>query len=175
MIDDIHKRLFQHTVPKNQLITPIKGYLRDRWSQIPSWQIAGVHVCPDCGLPTVRIVYQQSEAYTAICMSCGRAHRFHATSAVEAKEIFNRYSGSRIYDMILHCVGLDLGHAKPYRNYYDAGLDDQKVWNEHVGDLIEGEDNWYRLTREGLLFLGYDISEDDWLSDEINRAKKIIW
>lgn len=166
------ERLFQHR--HDMAASSIRNLLADKWADIPYHQTLGLNCCPDCGLPTMRIVYQQSEAYTALCMSCGHAHRFWANSEFKAIEIFNDID-PLIYSDMKHMIGADYHKQKPYRNYYYAGESEYKMFRKHSNFIQECREGWFCLNRAGFLFMGYDFSDADWSNKEYGKAKKITW
>lgn len=165
------RRILQHRKP-DDVAYGVKDYLRVEWQRIPKLQRElsdkGV-VCLECGLPTLRLVYQQSAVYTVICMSCGHAFRYHATSWDEAKEKYVKVQ-QRGYKRAKHTIGLDYHDVPTLRNYYDNG---DNGWCPFLGL----DPAWYKqltndmwaITPEGYRFLGYDILNEDGL------AKPITW
>ena len=70
------KRLLQHRHPSD-VHYGVADYFRDPWpSVVKTGQHAGLAECLDCGAPMMRLVYQESEIYTCLCMHCGGAHRY---------------------------------------------------------------------------------------------------
>lgn len=166
-------RIYQHAVPP--CTVKIQRFRQDRWSDIPAHQKTGIQPCPCCGLPTMRIVYQEEEAYTAICMACGQASRFRADGEERAKKSFNAVS-PELYAKMRHCAGLDYA-SKPFRNEYDAAEADMVLFRTvpHLMACSQLNPHEYSLTRLAFLFLGFDFSTEDWKAHNIRRAKKILW
>lgn len=79
------ERILQHKKPDDVPFS-IKRYLGDKWDRISKWQ-KGYKCCLDCGLPTMRLVYQESEVYTMLCMACGMAHRYYANDVAKAEQV----------------------------------------------------------------------------------------
>lgn len=163
------ERIIQHRKPSDVQFG-VKDYLKDEWSRIPVNQKCSKATCLVCGLPTMRFVYQQQETYTAICMACGHAYRYHANSVGDA---LYRYLDvtKPDYQKMLHAVGLDY-YKSSHRNYYEGPKDvftfhepimPNWVWNE------KEYQNVYHVTPEGYRFLGYDIMDEEGL------VQKIIW
>lgn len=171
------KRILQHKKPAD-IPFAIKDYLKDDWASIPFNQRGkdSDTICTDCGLPCMRFVYQERETYTAICMNCGKAHRYHATSPAEAQHIYqlatdDQSAGEVIdtcYRKALHATGLDNSDHSG-RNYFTIDGSNpfdlfQKDWYKQVGP------GRYSITEEGYRFLGYDLLDAD-----TGECKKIIW
>lgn len=109
------ERILQHSIPADVHFS-IKRYLEDEWIRIPGWQ-KGFKCCLDCGLPTMRLVYQESEVYTMLCMACGKAHRYYANSCAKAEQIYDRIDADD-YSRAQHAVGLDYNSKPTGRNYF---------------------------------------------------------
>lgn len=168
----MNNSIYRHSPKGHHFGILVKDLLSDKWKDIPIHQKKGLNLCPDCGLPTMRLVYQEGEVYTAVCMACGHAHRFHATSWKGAVEKFN--SVDRIYALMRHTAGLD-DSIKVYRNYFDANEETAELFKKYPDFFRQGENHMFHLTREGLLFLGWDMSDDAWQRRIYRRAHRIIW
>ena len=158
------ERILQHKKPANVPFS-IKRYLKDEWLDIPYTLKNGINICLDCGLPTMRLVYQQSEVYTMLCMSCGNAHRYHANSCYEAKQIYNHIDADD-YKRAQHAVGLDCNSKPTGRNYFTT--DGENPFKSLPSNCYDSENNCYRITPYGYRLLGFDDMGDD-------KYLKILW
>nr|DAU85707.1 MAG TPA: RNA polymerase II-like protein [Caudoviricetes sp.] len=160
----VMRRILQHNIP-GDISYGTRRYLEDSWIQVPKAQRQHA-VCLECGLPTLRLVYQQSEVYTMICMSCGHAYRYHATDWYEAEDKYASVQ-QKGYDKAKHAVGLDYHEAPSLRNHYDNGdkgcpfVGFDPAWYKQYSNGMWG------ITPEGYRFLGYDILGEDGLSKPI--------
>ena len=169
----MNNSIYHHSSRGHHFGIPVKDLLNDKWKDIPEHQKEGLNTCPDCGLPTMRLVYQEGEVYTAVCMSCGHAHRFHANSLKGAVEKFNAVD-ERAYALMLHTAGLD-NSKRVYRNYYDADEAAAELLSKYPDFIRHGKDHFFHLTREGMLFRGWDMSDDSWKQRLFKRAHRIVW
>lgn len=158
------ERILQHKKPADAPFR-IKHYLGDKWSYIPDVWKLDINVCLDCGLPVMRLVYQQAEVYTMICMHCGRAHRYYANSCYKAKQIYNHIDAND-YKRAQHAVGLDYQNRPTGRNYFTTN--GENPFKTLPSDCYGNENNCYWLTPYGYRLLGFDDMGDD-------RYLKILW
>lgn len=142
----------------------IKRYLGDKWDRIPKWQ-KGFKCCLDCGLPTMRLVYQESEVYTMICMACGKAHRYYANSCAKAEQIYDRIDVDD-YRCAQHAVGLDYSHKPTGRNYFTTN--GENPFSTLPNNCYSHKGDSYWITPYGYRLFGFDdIGDDHYL--------KILW
>lgn len=157
------ERILQHVKPDNAPFS-IKRYLGDKWDRIPKWQ-KGYKCCLDCGLPTMRLVYQQAEVYTMICMACGMAHRYYANNCAKAGWFYDRIDEDD-YRRAQHAVGLDYSSKPTGRNYFTTN--GENPFSTLPNNCYSHEGNSYWITPYGYRFLGFDDMGDD-------RYLKLLW
>ena len=163
------ERLLQHRRPSD-VHYGVADYFPGPWpSVVKTGQHAGLAECLDCGAPMMRLVYRESEVYTCLCMHCGAAHRYHATSWKEAVDTYNRVK-PKAYQIMRHMLGLD-HHLHAYRNRYSGELglsdDDYDGIKNFVATYISNGYPGAYVTPEGLRFMGWDSSDDEY--------RKITW
>ena len=158
------ERILQHKKPAD-VPCSIKRYLGDKWANIPDIWKHGINNCLDCGLPTMRLVSQQAEAYTMMCMACGRAHRYYANSSAKAEQIYDRIDADD-YRRAQHAVGLDYNSKPTGRNYFTAN--GENPFSTLPNNCYINIDNSYWMTPYGYCLLGFDDMGDD-------RYLKILW
>lgn len=157
------ERILQHSRPADAQFS-IKRCLEDEWIRIPGWQ-KGFKCCLDCGLPTMRLVYQESEIYTMLCMACGKAHRYYANSCAKAEQIYDRIDADD-YKRAQHAVGLDYHNKPTGRNYFTTN--GENPFKTLPSDCYDSKNNCYWLTPYGYRLLGFDDMGDD-------KYLKILW
>lgn len=157
------ERILQHVKPDNAPFS-IKRYLGDKWDRIPKWQ-KGYKCCLDCGLPTMRLVYQQAEVYTMICMACGMAHRYYAKNCAKAEWFYDRIDEDD-YRRAQHAVGLDYNSKPTGRNYFTTN--GENPFSTLPNNCYVHEGNSYWITPYGYRLLGFDYMGDD-------RYLNILW
>lgn len=158
------ERILKHKKPADVQFG-IKRYLVDKWSYIPDVWKLNINVCLDCGLPTMRLVYQQAKVYTMICMACGRAHRYYARNCGQAKSIYNHIDKDD-YKIAKHAVGLDYNSEPTGRNYFTTNVDNP--FSTLPNNCYSHNGNSYWITPYGYRLLGFDDMGDD-------RYLKILW
>lgn len=158
------ERILQHKKPADVPFS-IKRYLGDKWANIPDIWKHGINECLDCGLPTMRLVYQEAEVYTMLCMACGKAHRYYARSCAQAKWIYNRIDEDD-YKNAKHAVGLHYNSKPTGRNYFMANGENPFSTLPSNCYINVGDSYW--LTIYGYRLLGFDDMGDD-------RYLKILW
>ena len=157
------ERILRHKKPADVPFS-IKRYLGDKWERIPAWQ-KGFKCCLDCGLPTMRMVYQESEVYTMLCMACGRAHRYYAKNCVKAEWVYDRIDADD-YRRAQHAVGLDYNSKPTGRNYFTAN--GENPFSTLPNNCYSHKGDSYWITPYGYRLLGFDdIGDDHYL--------KILW
>lgn len=157
------ERILQHVKPDNAPFS-IKRYLGDKWDRIPKWQ-KGYKCCLDCGLPTMRLVYQQAEVYTMICMACGMAHRYYANNCAKAGWFYDRIDEDD-YRRAQHAVGLDYSSKPTGRNYFTTN--GENPFSTLPNNCYVYKGNSYWITPYGYRLLGFDYMGDD-------RYLNILW
>lgn len=159
----MNERILQHKKPADVPFS-IKRYLGDKWERIPAWQ-KGFKCCLDCGLPTMRMVYQESEVYTMLCMACGRAHRYYAKNCVKAEWVYDHID-EYDYKNAKHMVGLDYNCKPNGRNYFTTNGENPFSTLPNNFYIHKGDRYW--ITIYGYRLLGFDDMGDD-------RYLKILW
>lgn len=159
------ERILRHKKPADVPFS-IKHYLGDKWSYIPDVWKLNINVCLDCGLPTMRLVYQESEVYTMLCMNCRRAHRYYANSCSKAKQIYNHID-AKDYKHAQHAVGLNYQNGPTGRNYFTT-TNGENPFKTLPNDCYEYKYNCYWITPYGYRLLGFDDMGDD-------NYLKILW
>lgn len=159
------ERILRHKKPADVPFS-IKRYLGDKWANIPDIWKHGINNCLDCGLPTMRLVSQQAEAYTMICMHCGRAHRYCARTYAEAKWIYNHIDVDD-YRRAQHAVGLDYNSKPTGRNYF-TDANGENPFSTLPNNCYSHKGDSYWITPYGYRLLGFDDMGDD-------RYLRILW
>lgn len=154
------ERILQHKKPDDVPFS-IKRYLADKWSYIPDVWKLNINVCLDCGLPTMRLVSQQAEVYTMICMACGRAHRYYARNYAQAKWIYNHIDEGD-YRRAQHVVGLDYNNNSTGRNCFTTNVGNP--FPTLPNNCYGHEGNSYWITPYGYRLLGFDDMGDRYLN-----------
>ena len=113
----------------------------------------------------MRLVYQESEVYTMLCMACGKAHRYYANSCAKAEQIYDRIDADD-YKRAQHAVGLDYHDTPTGRNYFTTN--GENPFSTLPNNCYSHKGNSYWITPYGYRLLGFDDMGDD-------RYLKILW
>lgn len=56
----MNNSIYRHSPKGHHFGILVKDLLSDKWKDIPIHQKKGLNLCPDCGLPTMRLVHKLS-------------------------------------------------------------------------------------------------------------------